>query len=213
MNSQLLRVEDDIAIDIVVLPTIEMMEQALALNQRFKYVNAQDFPLNTENCIPHITLGMGAISRRALPLVANKIALLAQQLSSFTVDVSGIYQINLPDRRKIFGLDFEKSNQLKLIHEQVMDGLSPYLVQPSLSGIDPIRSIDEITFDTIANFANQGAYQNYRPHITLGFGELNSLENITLNSTIEGLFICQLANYCTCARILKSFPFKIGENS
>ena len=199
--------QEFIAIDVVLLPDYQMTKEAILLNKRWD--GSDKMPLNKTNCLPHITLGMGAIARQQLPKVAEKLQTLTTTLPPFSMTVSGIYQIELPNGSTVFGLDYERTDYLQQLHHDTMEIVMPFLVPPTPNSIDPIRGLDPITLATIADFPKKGSGEQYRPHLTLGFGQLPSLTTITLNSTIEGLFICQLANYCTCASLLKSFPFKL----
>ncbi|MGB0525138.1 MAG: hypothetical protein ACPGJS_19345 [Flammeovirgaceae bacterium] len=193
------------AIDIVLLPKQQLMQEVIALNQQIDQSGA--LPLNQENCIPHISMAMGAVKSEDLPVIYAQVEKLTAAINSLAIEVSGIYSMMLNDGRSSFGLDLAKQASLINLHTKLMEIISPFLVAATVDSIDPIRGLDQVTLDYIDGFVSTSSYQHFRPHITVGFGVLHELTNITLNSTIEGVFICQLANYCTCARILKSFPF------
>lgn len=198
---------EEIAIDLVLLPNKELLNDCLYLNQ--KYDLQQKLPLNLTNCLPHVTLAMGTIKSVSLNKIAKSLKQLAAETSVFDITISGIYQIDLPDGEQVFGLDLQKDSQaLQRLHQESLSIIKPYAVAPTLMSLDPVWGKDEATLEFIKRFPVNSSHFNYRPHITLGFGSLPFLENITLNSTIEGLFICQLGNYCTCTRVVESFPFK-----
>jgi len=195
-----------IAIDIVLFPHRQLIEEVIGLNQQWDDSGA--IPLNIKNCVPHITLAMGVVKHSDLTDIFDQLEEIFAPFKNMQVQVSGIYSFEMADGRKVFGLNFEKSHELEMLHMRSMEILTPFLLPPREDSIDPVRGLDEITLETIASLPQKSSFENYHPHLTIGFGALKTLDNITLNNTIEGMFVCQLANYCTCARVLKSFPFK-----
>lgn len=195
-----------IAIDVVALPNQQLTEELITLNRQIDC--EQLIPLNAKNCLPHISLAMGAIKGEDIPKVYQAISLLANAMSPFKFELDDVYTMELTDGRTSVGINLKQTNELLQLHEHLMEIIAPFNQKATSQSISPIRGTNPLTLNYIDSFREEHSYKKYQPHITLGFGKLESLGNIALNSTIEDLFICQLANYCTCARILESFPLK-----
>jgi len=54
----------EIAVDVVLLPSEEMADKAIAANKELLKQCADKIVLDKENCLPHISLAMGCIDER-----------------------------------------------------------------------------------------------------------------------------------------------------
>ena len=204
--------QNPIAIDIVLLPVGLLQSEAITTNKEID--TTQQIPLNLTDCLPHITLAMAAVAFHDLEKVYEQVNEVIVNTYPQEITVSGIYNVKLPDGRNVFGLDIHKNDDLFQLHCKVAEILEPFRQTATIDSLDPVRKINKVTLAFINQFYSKSSYDSYHPHITLGFGKLDNLKQIkTLNSTIFELSICQLANYCTCSKVLKSFPFKSTINN
>lgn len=197
---------DLIAIDIVILPDQELMDESIRLNQLLGMGNA--IPLNMNDCVPHITLAMGAVNQANLPAIYTQLERLVHEIKPFIIEVDCLYETVQDHGASLYGIALKYSRVLQELHGNAITILEPYLEIPTEGSVHYVRGVNASTLSYIGKFSEEESGENYFPHITLGFGGLENKEISTLNSTIEGMFIYHLGNYCTCARMLKSFPFK-----
>ncbi len=60
-----------IAIDVVLLPSEEMMNKAIEINKELLKNNEDKIILDKEKCLPHISLCMGCIEEDKIPEIKN----------------------------------------------------------------------------------------------------------------------------------------------
>ncbi len=70
--------------------------------------------------------------------------------------------------------------------------------------IYPSGDISETTLQWIKNYRQKAAFENFSPHITLGYGEIEDLE-FPKELKASTLALCHLGNHCTCREVLVSF--------
>jgi hypothetical protein len=62
--------------------------------------------------------------------------------------------------------------------------------------------VSKSTLSWISNYARKSSFENFKPHITLGFGKAEIKKVIKLKFKAQKLAICHLGNHCTCRRVL-----------
>lgn len=67
---------DKIAIDVVLIPPEEVIHLAIGINKDFPENIKENYILDAETCIPHITLLMGLVEKGQLPEVNQKLSIL-----------------------------------------------------------------------------------------------------------------------------------------
>jgi hypothetical protein len=102
----------------------------------------------------------------------------------------------------VWGVKIKNTDKLLTLHASVMDIMNKY----SSSDFDEDSFADkgqgiERAFKWMNGFPIHSAYEKFRPHITIGFGEEQKVDS--LEFTASSLAICQLGAYCTCKKILK----------
>jgi len=183
-----------IAIDIALLPPEEIMEKAIEINNQLA---GDPIELNKKNCLPHISLCMGAVEEENLSKIKEIINEIGKNFSKLFLTINKI-----DDEHICF--EFKNNEDLQRLHEEIMTKLLPYLFYNAT--IDMCFSppfVSERTLFWINNYKDKFCFQNFYPHITLGISKLKS-RKLNIDFTASKLAICHLGNYCTCRKVLYS---------
>lgn len=183
-----------IAIDIVLLPPGNIMDEAIRINSQFTH---DPIKLNKENCLPHISLCMGVIEEENLPKIKEVIDEIVKKSSKLLLTMDKI-----SDEYVCF--EIKNNKNLQKLHEEIMTRLSSYLSYDAMTDMcfSPPPVIGKTLF-WINSFKDKSSFENYYPHITLGTSKLNNRE-LNIDFTASKLAVCHIGNYCTCRKILFS---------
>lgn len=192
-----------IAVDIVLLPSEEIMDKAISANRELLKQYPDKIILNKENCLPHISLAMGCIKQTQIPDAREILNSIAENYSSETLKIIGFSTSINSIGEKVTVAIIEKALFLQSLHEVVMTKLARYLSYDITEKMLLDEKIDESTLLWIKNFTENSGFKKYYPHITLGYGQL---ENFPFpgNCKVSKLAMCHLGNHCTCRKILLS---------
>ncbi len=189
-----------IAVDVVLLPPLEVMDMAIGVNgDLVKKTGDTGIVLDKEKCLPHITLAMGCIEEENVGHIDN-------MLRSITEDLLPIPLKIIPLKKGPAALKIEKTRDIEILHELVMIRMSRFLTHDVTKDMvynSQNEEIAPITFDYIKGFMTKSSFENYTPHITLGAGEID-IEIESFEFVCGKLALCHLGNYCTCRKILIS---------
>ena len=210
-----------LAVDVVLLPSEAMMDQAIALNRRLLGRSDQGMILNKKDCLPHISLAMGCIEGEDIPLIQAILGKIAQQFPGLDLTATAVRAVTSPAGRTVSSIEIENTAGLQRLHEAVMSRLSPhfsYTVSPEMFFVflaDGVAdetadatadatantTIDKAAISWVENFPAQSSFTRFSPHITAGFGQTDYLLG-PMRFRPASLALCQLGNFCTCRRIL-----------
>ncbi len=220
----------EIAVDVVLLPSEEMADKAIAANKELLKQCPDKIVLDKENCLPHISLAMGCINERDIADIEKILQATAKQSSLGQLSVIGIHTGTNSAGEKVSVLQIEKTEALQLLHEEVMQRLSPYFscdVTEDMVLSPPGTS--ESTLAWIKSYSEKSSFEKFFPHITIGYGEINdysfppqgvlrksawgrltaeSLGLRTIKFTVSKLALCHLGNHCTCRKIHASVELR-----
>ncbi len=197
-----------IAIDIVLLPSDEMMNKAIELNKKIALPEKPDFELNKTDCIPHITLSMSCIEESNLDKIKNILSDISKSYSSFNLTIEEFRLENLGNDKKYISLNLGDNSEVKKLHKDIMINLQPYLTyEPSKDMFVNPKEINDITIEWLSWWSAKGNKTNsFMAHLSLWVG--NSVEcDFPINFTSNRIAVFQLWNYCTCRE--KLFVSKI----
>lgn len=189
------------AVDIVLLPSISMTETAIAVNRKLAKESHQKINFDRDNSLPHISLAMGVIDSSDIKKVSNELASIVKEFSVMALQA-------LPGVINQYSCDFTipAIPDLQKLHERVMDNCKKYFdFNAQLSMFSTPAEVEEPTPMWVNKFLTNSSYQNFRPHITLGTGDLNKLGlEYPIDFEAPTLALCHLGNYCTCRKVLFS---------
>lgn len=197
-----------IAVDIVLLPSDEMTDLVITFNRNLKNRIENKIDLNKENCFPHISLTMGCIETDMIPTVKDILLDITQNIAIGKLTANSVTVNDSPNGEKVSTLDIVKTPELQYLHETITQRLKPHLtcdVTADMLICPPVP--DEPTLTWIRQFRQSSSFQNFWPHITIGFGQATDIE-LPINFTTTKLAMFHLANCCTCRKKLISINLK-----
>jgi 2'-5' RNA ligase len=192
----------EIAVDVVLLPSEEMVDKTIAANKELQKQYADKIVLDKESCLPHISLAMGCIDERDIADIEKILQTIAKQSSLGQLSAIGIHTSENSAGEQVSVLQIEKTEALQSLHEEVMRRLEPYFhydVRVDMVLSPPMAS--ESTLAWIKNYPEKSSFEKFFPHITIGYGEINDYSFPT-EFTVSKLALCHLGNHCTCRKIL-----------
>jgi 2'-5' RNA ligase len=186
-----------IAIDVVLLPPEEIMDQAIEINKKLKDDPIQ---LNKKNCLPHISLCMGLMDQKDFEKIKKILLDISKDFSGLNLNINKIC-----NEKKSFKILYNE--QLQKLHEKIMINLSPYLTYDAkVEHCFSPPNVVEKTLFWINNYKKNHP-ENFDPHITLGRNDVEE-KDLNLNFVSSRLALCHLGNYCTCRKILYEINLK-----
>ena len=192
------------AVDAVVLPDEAMTGKAIETNADLVKRFGEKIVLNKKNGLPHISLAMGCVDEKNVISVERVLRSITKELSLGEFKVLGVQVSKNAAGEKVSAFEVERTKELQLLHETVMERLEPYLSnEVSAEEIDD----DEVAVTTllwIKNYREKSSFGKFSPHITIGYGELSNLPAFPIKFTASRLALCHLGNHCTCRRVLAS---------
>ena len=198
----------EIAVDIVLLPSEEMAEKAIAANKELLKKYAHKIVLDKASCLPHISLTMGCIDEIDIDEIDVILRTIAEETSLGQLNAVGIKTETNQAGEQVSVFKIEKTETLQSLHEKIMKRLSLYFsydvrVEMVLSS----EETSESTLDWIKNYPEKSSFEKFYPHITIGYGEINNF-SFPIKFTVSKLALCHLGNHCTCRIILASTNLK-----
>jgi len=196
------------AVDIVLLPSEQMTNKAIEANSRLLNQCADQIILDKENCLPHISLAMGCIDKKDIECIEKILQTIADKYPPGQLNVIGIDTATNSAGEKVSAFELEKTQRLQSLHEEVMRRTAPYfsydvtaemVLSPPMAG--------KSTLLWIKNYPEKSAFENFFPHITIGYGQTDDF-SFPAKFTASKLALCHLGNHCTCRKILAATELK-----
>jgi 2'-5' RNA ligase len=195
-----------IAIDIALIPSEEMMEKVIEINKELLKDNAPLIVLDKEKCLPHISLCMGGVDEKDIPEIDKVLGEIASQFSVFDFSAESIH--TFPDGLFCSDFPIENNEELQKLHATVMKKMKPFVTQDvTLDMLSKPVGQEELTSHWVKNYPVKSSFENFKPHVTIGFGEAKKPES-PIEFTASELALCHLGNYCTCRKVLVSKTLK-----
>lgn len=200
-----------LAIDVVLLPPQPIMDLAIDFNRKLHAGNSDSLILGTRRNLPHISMVMGCLSTNRLneaTLRLNAIATYHQPLdlciTTIRIDKSG--------SNSVVSFEIGRSGELVSLHESIVREFTALLTQDAVDEDlnDPPITISSINW--INRFIPHACFDNFWPHITLGFGNYSGdFEPIRFSAS--RLAICHLGDHCTCAKVLEEVVLSVPRSN
>ncbi len=197
-----------IAVDAVLLPSKAMMDKAIEANRELPEESANKIVLNKENCLPHISLAMGCIDEKDICEIEKILQTIAKQCHLPQLKVVAMHVGTNSVGEKVSVFQIENTETLQSLHEEVMQKLTPYFKYDVT--VDMVLSppkAEPSTLLWIRNYRTKASFENFFPHITIGYGQIASLFS-PIKFSASKLALCHLGNNCTCRKVLISAELK-----
>lgn len=193
-----------IAVDVVLLPSERIMDEAIEANRELLKQYPDKIILDNESCLPHISLAMGCIEETDIAGIKNILQSIGVNHAPGPLYIEGIQTDKNAKNEKVSVLQLKKTKPLQSLHELVMRELAPYLsYDVSIDTVLSPPTAGEATLLWIRNYPEKSSFEKFSPHITLGYGHIGSF-SIHPTFTASKLALCHLGNHCTCRKILFS---------
>ena len=196
-----------IAVDVVLLPSEEVTNQAIEANKGLLKQYANRIILDKETCLPHISLAMGCINKQDIANIEKILKAIAEKYNPGQLSIIGINTGTNSLGEKVSAFELKKTERLLSLHKQVMQRMTPYFSYNVLAEMVfclPIAC--ESTLLWIKNYSEKSAFGNFFPHITIGYGQVDDF-SFTAEFTASKLALCHLGNHCTCRKVLAVAEF------
>ena len=191
------------AVNVVILPPESVMDFAIEINKTLCKKNPSNIVLNKVNYLPHISMAMGCLREDKLDEANKILESIATNHRLQELHASHINTVKTTSGNTIATLDFEISPELAALHESIVSAFKPLLTQDAKEeDLNDLPPINPSSLEWINNFIPDACFNNFWPHITIGFGEPPSdFRPFTFRAS--RLAMCHLGNHCTCRSILK----------
>lgn len=187
--------KEQIAVDIVILPPKEIGEQAIAFSKKLAQEN-NAIELNYYDTLPHLTLAMACIEKDKLSQCIASLEQLLEQHSKTELQVDGTFS-----ETGVMGFAVAPEQRLQKLHNDVADLLKEFRTETKDLAAFAGDLPSDFTPAYLDAFLDKVSYENYFPHITCGFGDMD-YDSPQTSFTAERIAICQLGKYTTCHTIL-----------
>ena len=116
-----------IAIDVVLLPSEEMMDKAIEINRELLKENENKIVLDKQKCLPHISLCMGCIEEDNIPKIEESLKKIASQFSTMNLIAHELKPETIPSGKIVSGITINNTKELQSLQETVMKQLWQFL--------------------------------------------------------------------------------------
>lgn len=197
-----------IAVDVVLLPSEEMADKAIEANRKLRKQYADRIVLDKDNCLPHVSLAMGCIDESDIFDIEKILRTLTEKCLPQQLSVIAIHTGTNSVREKVSVFQIERTEALQSLHEEAMRKLTPYLsYDVTAETVLSPPPAGESTLLWIKNYPQKASFENFFPHITIGYGQINDV-SLPIKFVTSKVALCHLGNHCTCRRILASAEFR-----
>ncbi len=189
--------ENKIAIDIVLLLSNETNDIICDFSK--KIVTPKDlkpYVLDNINYIPHISLLMGVVTSDKLNLVKEKIKPILNKYLPLEITFDGLIKNKFP------GLEIKKTKELVNLQKDIAEAI--HLDYDATRDMFFDADISDQGIEWINKFRENNINDGkYNIHITLGLGDIGSLDfNLPIKTTINTAAVCHIGYGCSCRKIL-----------
>jgi 2'-5' RNA ligase len=197
-----------IAVDVVLLPSDEMMDKAIQANARLVEKFGSEIVLNKENCLPHVSLAMGCIDEQDISSIEKVLELIAKKSPLRNLTILGIRTSINARGETVSVFEVEKTKEIQSLHEKVIKKVRPYFSYDVTSNMIYDKEAADTALLWIKNYPEKASYANFLPHITIGYGQIQD-GPFPVEFIASRLALCHLGNHCTCGKLLASIPLDL----
>ena len=187
---------DILAVDFVLLPVDQEVEDIVFLNKNLSQPANHQIILSRTGNQPHLSLLMGGLPVAGLPEAEEKLHALARSFESFYLKINKTVL-----RNDCVSLNVEKNQKLQLLHQTLIKEFYD-LKKTDITGemfvADSVISNGSIKY--INSYWQQNIQEDFWPHITLGYGKLGENARIPGVIGFDKIGLYHLGNHCTCSK-------------
>ena len=187
-----------VAMDVAVLPPPDVTDRAVRLSAALP-ADPHGFHLDADH-LPHITLSQSFVREDELEMAFERVTGVLRGRGRLRLRVTGGGKGS-----SSVWMAVERTPELNELHEGVMHAL----VGVERPGGTPAAFVDgdgrvgDVLW--VTGYRLKSSFSAWEPHITLGHGDdPPSIEPFSF--TADTVAVCHLGRFCTCRRILRSWP-------
>jgi len=202
-----------IAVDVVLLPEEAMTDRAIEINRRLIPDGGSKLVLDRRDRLPHLSLAMGVLDEDQVKAVQERLDRLARETAVRELEIVRLLGSTNSRGETTSLLEVEKTDALQALHERVMEEMRPlfrYEVQEAMFADDVVASS---TLDWVRSYPQKAAYENFHPHLTVGYGRAPADLSFPIPFTVTRLALCHLGNHGTCRKILAAAGMEGGKTA
>ena len=190
-----------IAVDIALIPERQIIDQAIEAAR--KYCDYDRLPLEFSSTIPHISLMMLIVKIERLELLIQELGDLITNDLVLTLDLKiekSSYSIN-SNGMLLSSWNVEKDETLISVHSDIFQLYASYHqeeIENSKVSNSEILAYSGMKY--VREFRTKHSLENYEPHITLGYGLVESQPKAIFNASKIGIY--QMGEHCSCKKPL-----------
>ena len=178
-----------------------MTDFVIAANARLVEKFHSEIMLAHNGCLPHISLAMGCIDSEKIPALSQilepLVKIAPKRLKSERI-------LKSPGSAGVISsVQIRRSAVLQNLHEKICDAVKSFFTFDVTQDMFVTGLAGRSALQWVKNYLVESAYENFSPHITIGFGDLGHCE-LPPDFAVSRLAVCHLADHCTCAKILSS---------
>lgn len=193
-----------IAVDVVLLPAEEMMDKAIEANRELRRQCSDNIRLNKKDCLPHLSLAMGCIEEIDVASIEKALRTIARNHNPGPLSVTGVRIEANSSGREVSVFEIGRNEQIQALHEAVMRELAPcFSYDVTVNMMLSEQPADEGTLRWIRDYPKKSSFQDFFPHITIGYGRAAGIPS-PAEFCATRLALCHLGNHCTCRKVLLS---------
>jgi hypothetical protein len=193
-----------IAVDVVLLPDEAMTNLAIRINRQLTGGRRAAIVLNRHDCLPHISLAMGSMGAEDVARAEATLRGLAAHAAVKTLRVVGLASAGGDCAAMTSLLKVETTDGLQGFHSRVMTEMAPLLSREVTAEMVCDEQVATSTLAWIARYREDASFERYDPHITIGFGRVETETAFPVTFQVTRLALCHLGNHCTCRKVLAS---------
>jgi 2'-5' RNA ligase len=196
------------ALDIVLVPPKQIIEEAKKINAQLSGVKDGFYPKMGDDCVPHISLFMAFVDKDNIEKIKEDINTIVQDHKALQLKIPKIGLVSRPDGLCGIQFQIERTDSLQALHEALVKKLECYRKEGDKEAFfnSEHKEIADACLKWPRNYATNYSFENFDPHITLGFGEPVTCEAMEFVATNVSLF--HLGNRNTCRKLITSFELK-----
>ena len=193
-----------IATDVVLLPDEATMDRAIEINKELIRRYRPEIVLNKRTCLPHISLAMGCVEQEEIEAIGSVLERVASEQPVADLRIVGLETAGDASDIGTSLLVVERTEPLQELHETVMREMKPFFTHDVADAMIHDDLVAGSTLEWIRNYPEKASYEAFRPHITLGYGQVEGEMQFPVPLGVARLAICHLGNHCTCRKVLAS---------
>ena len=119
-----------IAIDIVLLPSDSIMKDIISL---INYSAESVIKLNTNNCLPHISLAMAAVDQSSVSAISKSLDHLARKVEAPSIRMTKTKTNIIDNGKYISDISIKVTNELSKLHLASFELIQPFIDDDEVS--------------------------------------------------------------------------------